>query len=231
MKRRMVSVLATVAALGAALVGIAPPASAATGAVVCAVAGTMNVSEGYRYHPAGGWAFDTIVFVCVGANDSPLPPPAGAGTMTGVGMLNAAGQFGVGNCGGVAAPALGSFCGTYDANLFTLGGECHGNVGGDQGAHLADITSREHVLRGDWSLVTGPLLLGGMTCNSGSYAGGWGAIALVGVPNPLALDGEVLGNDLPPGDCAPPSYTVPTRDGVWACQLVLAGVIVMQSVV
>ncbi|HEX7168657.1 MAG TPA: hypothetical protein VF230_16875 [Acidimicrobiales bacterium] len=215
------SVLAIVAALGAAIVGIAPPASAAAGA--CAIAGVIDVSPGWDgMESTGFYGFEQVALACVGATGNPLPPPAGAGTMTGIGNVTSNGAFGVDNCGGFRLPPTGSFCGTYDATNFTAGGECHGTVGGHQ---------LGSAFGGDWSLITGPLLLGGITCNSGSYAGGWGAIALVVVPVPTALDGQVLGTDLPPGECARPSRRLPTPDGVWFCQLSVAGVIVMQSVI
>ncbi|HEX7168654.1 MAG TPA: hypothetical protein VF230_16860 [Acidimicrobiales bacterium] len=216
------------------MVAMAAPASAATGVVVCAVAGTVNVDPGVGRIPPGSntdgtYTFEQVALVCVGVNDSPLPPPAGAGTMTGVGTATSAGGFGVGNCEGEDLPLIGSFCGTYDATNFTAGGECHGTVGGDEvGSPVG----------GDWSLTFGPLILGGITCDSGSYAGGWGAIALVAVPNPLALDGQVAGTDLPPGECEEPNqFPRPAPEvpddpaAIWFCQIAIAGVTVMQSVV
>ncbi|HEX7168660.1 MAG TPA: hypothetical protein VF230_16890 [Acidimicrobiales bacterium] len=248
MESKARALVAAVVVVLATLVPMSPPASAASGVVVCAVAGTVNVSVGvWRIPPAsvtpsGQYSFENVALVCVGANDNPLPPPAGQGTMTGVGNATSNGDFGSNACGGVNYPWVGSFCGTYDATNFTSGGECHGSVGGNEMAMATappfgdEDTLDEQVAAGDWSITFGPLILGGITCDTGSYDDstggvldgiadhdGVGTLALVTAPVVTSLGSPPP--PLPGGWCRPPTPSATA----WFCQITVAGVAVMES--
>ncbi|HEX7168655.1 MAG TPA: hypothetical protein VF230_16865 [Acidimicrobiales bacterium] len=197
---------------------------------MCAVAGVIDVSPGVGRIPPedesnGAYTFNHVALACVGATNAPLGP-----TTTGLGTITSSGGFGAGYCSGTATPLVGSFCGSYNATFG--GGGCAGTVGGRE-AELAG-----YVAAGRWSLVVGPLLLGGLTCSSGSYGpDGVGVLALVAAPNVSALDGYVLGTDLPPGECPqPPPFPRPDPSvpddpaAVWACQIIVAGVAVIANV-
>ncbi|HEX7168659.1 MAG TPA: hypothetical protein VF230_16885 [Acidimicrobiales bacterium] len=144
---------------------------------------------------------------------------------------------------------MGSFCGSYDATQFLVGGECHGDLGGNEmamatvgppavidGGPIGDEdTIDDQVGDGDWSIMVGPLMLGGATCTTGSYGpDGVGAIALVAVPMPLFVGGAPY----PPSACAPPNRQPPPAPvpdpgepaAVWFCELFVTGVVVMESI-
>ena len=239
MRLKSLKVVLSVAALAlTGLVTLASPASAAPGALVCAVAGTVNVSPGVGRIPPGsnndgGYSFDQVALVCVGANATPDAP------MTGLNNATSSGSFGVGPCDGDDVPLIGSFCGGYSAGpgiLSPFGGSCSGTVGGDEaaGAVSDPVGAVGRVAAGDWSVTFGPLILGGITCNSGSYAGGAGVLALVGVPLPTAIDSS-LGPIT--SSCADPPPTaeellVESTVGqdvpsVHFCQIAIAGVAVI----
>ncbi|HEX7168661.1 MAG TPA: hypothetical protein VF230_16895 [Acidimicrobiales bacterium] len=249
------ALVAAVAVALTTLVVAAPPATAAAGVVVCAVAGTVDVQPGVGRIPPGsntdgGYTFNQVALVCVGANDNPL----GQGTMTGVGTtVSSTGMFGQGNCDGVDYPLVGSFCGTYDASNFTLGGECHGTVGGNEmamadepppgpplGSWGDEDTIDEQIAAGDWSVTFGPVILGGITCDTGSYDDspggvldnvadhdGVGVIALVAAPMPTSIASRPSLNL--PGTCTEPNPLVADPAAVWFCQIAIAGVVVMES--
>ncbi|HEX7168658.1 MAG TPA: hypothetical protein VF230_16880 [Acidimicrobiales bacterium] len=279
MRFKMRALLAAVALVLTGLVGMSPPASAAAGVVVCAVGGFVGVDPGVGRIPPGSgtppgtYNFGSVALVCVGANDNPLPTSLGGqGTMIGAGSATSSGDFGWGACGGADYPLIGSFCGSYDASGFAAGGECHGNVGGkemgmntvgppaviDGGPPGDPTTIPGNVAAGNWSITFGPLILGGITCDSGSYddssdptkpfptggglldgvidENGVGALALVAVPVATAMGGTPS-PPLPSSTCNAPNRQAPPAPipdpgepaAVWFCEILIAGVAVMES--
>ncbi|HEX7165415.1 MAG TPA: hypothetical protein VF230_00410 [Acidimicrobiales bacterium] len=213
-----------------AAVGVGTTAASAShgGAVKCWLTAFMDFEPGvYRAPPGptidGSYSLTTVQFACAGTH----------GDMNGIGVFMSGGSTGSGNCGGVDYQGVFSFCGGYSTSSFFTGGGCQGSVGGnemamDTGPWPGNPASMPaHVASGDWSMITDKVISGGITCDSGSYAGGVGHISLKVVPYTVGVSGVVHVN----GGCTPPDPYPghPNPAAVYTCRVIANGVLVIHD--
>jgi hypothetical protein len=221
----------------AMLVPMARPATAAPGAAICAVGGTVNLTVGVASFPPGedrpgaAYSYAGVGVVC-------------AGTLTGVSLSSqSSGVFGVPECGswagadgrpspspvysGTDQRGIGPFCGSYDSGVFNVtNNSCAGTVGGPEG--LPPNPGMP------WSANFGTFVNGDISCAQGALPTGLGVITLQASVVPTSSN--LLG-----GSCDPPLPSTflssigvnlgSTDDAVdhpliWYCQIAIAGVTV-----
>jgi hypothetical protein len=144
-----------------ASVGAMVPTTAAhatPGAGICAVVGSVHLSNGVHVNPTissgGTYNFNSTVLAC-------------AGTVTGIASVASTGSYNDGL-------PLPSFSGSLQTSAFTVGGSCSGTVGGTLGTRIGPVVI------GTLAVTCGNV--------AGGTTSGIGATVLTFVPNPTTLN-------------------------------------------
>src|SRR4051812_37673798 len=135
---------APLASLGAMVPTTA--AHATPGAGICAVVGSVHLSNGVHVNPtvasSGSYTFNSTVLAC-------------AGTVTGVANVTSSGSY-------ADSLPLPSFSGSLSTSTFAVGGSCSGTVGGTLGTRIGPVVV------GTLAVTCGPSPLGGSTSGIGA---------------------------------------------------------------